>query len=234
MNDIAITTVSWIRTDEERNVVLSTIKSLSRLDVPIVIADKGSSEKDIDIIKKTPHVIFFKASGGLTEQLFVSNREAAKVADYLFYLHTDKLDFVQNTTSQMITAYRKLKNKGMLIPVRTKESFQTYPFYQQKQEEFLNFFVGDYVGIPNDYYAGPKIYPSTLIPYLDQAKGDFGWGIEAYFYVIAKRLGLPFDLFPFSMQAPIDVDDEEKTKIYRLNIASWMIDGFLQGQTVKL
>lgn len=233
-NDIAIATLSWIRTPDESKVVLETIEYLSKLDVPLVIVDAGSPKEDGEKIKDMKNVIFFEDKNDLTSQLILSHKEAANLADSIFYLHTDKLDFARSTASKMIETYRKLDKKGMLVPVRTKKSIATYLPYQRTAEEYLNYFVGDYVGIPGDYYAGPKIYPRSLVQYLDQMNEKIGWGIEAYFYVIAKRLGLSFDFLPFFMRAPIDVDDEEKTKIYRLQIVEWQINGFIQAQKVKL
>lgn len=181
-----------------------------------------------------PNVYFFESKSGLTEQLFISHREGAKLADCLFYLHTDKLDFSKNTVKEMIEKYRTFDKKGMFIPTRTKESIDTYPPYQKTQESFLNFFISDYIGIQNDYYAGPKIYPANLVKYFEQLEGQIGWGIEAYFYGIAKRLNMPFDFYSCSFQAPEDIEDEEKTKMYRLKITEWQIQGLLQSQKVLL
>lgn len=175
--DIAITTVSWIRNKEERKVVLQTIENLSRLKIPIIIVDGGSPKEDKEFIRQLPNISFLEEEGGLTKQLFRSHYHGATIADYLFYLHTDKLDFVKNEVKRMIDYYNNLKNKGMLIPSRTERSVKTYPSFQYTQEKFLNFFISDYLGIKSDYYAGPKIYPSFLVKYLDQVKEDIGWGI---------------------------------------------------------
>jgi hypothetical protein len=36
------------------------------------------------------------------------------------------------------------------------------------------------------------------------------------------------------MQSPIDVEDQEKTKKYRLRIIQWQIEGLVQGQALQL
>lgn len=233
-NNFAIATVSLIRTKEESEIVLKTIQKLSELNIPIVIADGGSPSHDINKIKKIKNVLLFKTKNWLTSQLIKSHKEAAKLADYIFYLHTDKLNFAKDTASKMIKKYLSLKNKGILIPTRTKKSLETYPEYQKREEEYLNYFMSDYIGIKTDYYAGPKIYPAYLVKYLGNVKGKIGWGIEAYFYAIAKRLKMPFDFISFYMQAPSDIDNIEKTKNYRLRIMQWQIDGLIQGQEIEL
>lgn len=232
--DIAIVTLSWIRTDEESKTVLETISNLSKIGIPLVIVDAGSPAKYQNSIREMSNVHFFESKLGLAEQLLISHKEGAELADYLFYLHTDKLDFSKNTVKEMIEKYMAFDKKGMFIPTRTKESIETYPLYQKTIEAFLNFFVSDYIGIENDYYAGPKIYPASLVKYLDQLEGQIGWGIEAYFYGIAKRLGMSFAFYPCYFQAPVDVENEEKTKMYRLKITEWQIKGLLQSQKVLL
>jgi len=229
---IAIATVTWIRTDEERHVVLNTLKVLNRIQVPIIVVDKSSPE-DRKVIESLENVSLFESSS-LTKQVFLAQTESAKIADCIFYLQSDKQDFAENTASLMVGEYKKLSSKGMLIPTRTPESLQTYPEFQKTQEEFLNIFISDYVGIENDYFAGPKIYPSSLVKYLGQLKGEVGWGIESFYYVLTKRLNMSFNFLECSIKAPNDVDDERKTHNYRLEITKWQIDAFLQGQKVIL
>lgn len=230
----AITTITLIRTDEEREIVLKTLKHLNDLNFPIIITDGDSLDEDKSAIKSFSNVHFFETDKGLTDELMISHKEAVQIGEYLLYLQSDKLDFAKTTAKNMIDNYEKLDKKGVLIPTRTRESLATYPPFQQTQEAFLNFFMSDYIGIENDYFAGPKIYPSYLVKYLDQLKGDIGWGIEAFFYVIAKRLGLPFDFLPFFMKTPKDIGDPDEIKKYRLQITQWQIAAFLQGLNVKL
>jgi hypothetical protein len=233
-SDIAISTVSWIRTSAEREIVLKTIQALSALSVPVIIVDAGSAPDDQQAIRKIPNVIFYEEKGGLTKQLYKSQISAAKYGESIFYLQTDKLNFVADYALPMITKYRQLKSRGILIPTRTPASIKTYPMYQQTQEAFLNFFMSQFVGIAEDYYAGPKIYPAALVKYLGELKEEIGWGIEAYYYALAKRLNLPFDFLSCFIQSPTDVDDPENTKIYRLKITQWQIQGLIQGNSVDL
>lgn len=233
-SDVGIITVSWIRNDEERAVVLETIESLSRLHIPIVVVDKGSAPDALQLIGRMQNVKLVSGVGNLTEQLKTAHREGAQIADNLFYLHSDKLDFAQNTVSKMVERYRMLPRKGIFIPSRMHATMQAYPKYQRINEEYLSFFMTDYIGIEEDYYAGPKIYPATLVKYLDSLQEDIGWGIEAYFYVLAKRLNMPFDFMSFDMSPPKDVDDEKTTKLYRLKITEWQIRGFMKALEVTL
>jgi|GEM_PF-1163073 len=229
---IAIATTSLIRSKEERNKVLETVEWLGKLKIPVIVTDGGSPDDDKKIIKHTPNVIFFEADS-LDNEIMNSHKVGAEIADYIFYLHTDKLDLAKKYAPSIIEAHNNSK-KGMFIISRTDKAFETYPSFQKTQENFLNFFMGDYIGIQNDYYYGPKIYPSFLYNYLNKKKCDFGWGVEAYFYVIAKRLGLPFEFYPVEIKSPEDVGSERDVKLSRLRCAGWQIEGLLQGNAVPL
>jgi hypothetical protein len=233
-SEFAITSVSLIRNEAEAEVVLETIYNFSKLNIPVIICDGGSPEEYKKLIRKMPNVILSESPGGLTHQLVLSHREAAKYGKYLLYTQSDKLDFSRNTAFKLIETYSANPDKGVLIAARNSASLATYPRFQKTQEEFLNYFMGDYIVIPEDYYAGPKIYPASLVPYLDQLNTDIGWGIEAYFYAIAKRMELPFNFYDFFMRAPVDVDNPEITKKYRLQITKWQIEGLRLGQSVRL
>lgn len=233
-DDIAITTVSWIRTEAEAGIVLPALTALSRLGVPVVVVDAGSPPQHQKTIRSLPHVIFSEKKDGLTSQIIASQQTAARYADFLLYLQSDKLDFALHNAPKMIEIYRALPKKGVLVPVRSQASLNTYPSYQREQEQFINDFMSDYIGIRTDYYAGPKIYPASLVQYLDRMQGDIGWGIEAFLYVIAKRTSLPFDFIPVQIKAPQDIDDTETTNRYRLRITAWQIEGYLQALQVPL
>jgi hypothetical protein len=230
--DIAIATPSWVRTPAESQVVIETITAYGALGIPVVVVDGGSPAAEQDKIKNISNVLWFEAKG-LNEQLRVAHEEAQKVADHIFYTHSDKLDFAQHEARKLMDYYRQLPNKGILIPTRTPGSFATYPEYQQKAEEFLSWFIGDYLKHHADYYAGPTIYPAQLVDYLPQLTGDIGWGIEAYFYVLAKRLNLPFDFISVDFKAPANIEDDETTNNYRIKIVAQQIEAFLQGQKVS-
>jgi hypothetical protein len=233
-SSVAIATVSWIRNDEERDVVLETFSNLSQLNLPIITVDSGSSEEDQKKIASIKNVLFFKSKEGITKRLVFSQQEAAKHADYIFYLQSDKKDFAKNDVPKMIDYYVKQQEKGLLIPSRTKESFATYPSYQQKHEEFLNWFIGDYVKIEEDYYAGPKIYPATVTKYLHEIKGEQWWGIEAFIYVLAKKLNLPFAFFEVFINSPKDIGNNEFIKNYRTEVTRGQLDAFLQALQIEL
>lgn len=99
----------------------------------------------------------------------------------------------------------------------------------------MNFILSDYLNKKADYYFGPKIFSSRLVSYSDKIQGDIGWGIEAYFYALNKRLGLPMSFYQCEVAAPKEIlKTKEETKQCRLKIIQWQIEGLIQGQTVKL
>jgi len=231
---LAITTTSLIRTPTEGITVLKTIEVLSALNIPVIIADGGSPQKQKQIIKNMPNIILLEEKG-LTNQLKESFVKGADIANSLFYLHTDKLDFVQKYAHKLIDNYLDLKTKGMLIPIRTAAAFNTYPKYQRELENFLNYMISDYCGKKADYYFGPKIFSSKLVSYLDRVRKDIKWGIEAYFYTINHRLKLPMHFYKVNVNAPKEVlTDDFEFKKYRLELIKWQIDGLILGQQVDI
>ena len=230
---IVITTISLIRTKEEEKVVIEAVKALSKLGVPIIISDGGSTNRQKEAIRKLPNITLYEVKGH-TNQLVNSFQKGAEIADALFYLHTDKLDFVQKHASNAIKYYLNCPKNTMLVIARDKPSLKAYPKYQQETEKFLNFMISDYIGIKADYYYGPKIIPSKLVSYLSQLNKDIKWGIEAFFYTIHYRLSLPLDFYKVDIKPPKEILDSFAFQKYRLNLIKWQIDGLIQGQKVKL
>lgn len=231
---LAITAPSLIRSVEEEKVVLATITELSKLNIPLIITDGGSSDEQKKKIKEIPNIIFFEEKG-LFNQLKKSMNEGAKIANALFYLHSDKLDFARHYVKKMIDFYMTLPKKSMLIPSRTSSAFETYPSFQKMTEVILNSITSEFMEKKEDYYYGPKIFSSLLVPYFGKVKGEIGWGYEAFMYILNKRLNYPFYFYPVDqITSPKDVGDKEAIKTYRLRNLQWQIEGFIQGKEVKL
>ena len=154
--DLAIATLSLIRTADERKVVFETVSELNNLGVSVVIVDEGSSIDDVKKLRTFNNVVVFEEKG-LMNQLLLSQRETAKRADSIFYLHTDKLEFVKENARNLINAYLKQGPKGILIPARDETSINSYPSFQKKAEEFLNFFV-------SNFSALASLFPCPSLP----------------------------------------------------------------------
>jgi len=230
---IAITTLSLIRTKKEAGIVLETIKALCGLNVPVVLVDGGSDERYLREIEDLSNIHLYHEKS-LENQLRRSLVEGSKIADSCFYTHTDKLDFAKKYVKKIIEEYMRFEPDTMFVASRTNESFATYPEYQRKTEEYLNYFHSDYLGVSEDYYYGPKIFSSKLVKYLDLLDSDFGWGFEALFYILNHRLGFPLKFYKVECKSPEDVGSEEDVKSYRLKTVKWHIESFLRGVNVKL
>lgn len=232
---IAIATTSLIRSPEEEQIVFEAVKSLSLLNIPVILTDGGSSDKQKNYLKSLPNIRFYQTNRGLFEQLKISFNEGEKMADSLFYLHTDKVDFVTYYVPHVIDHYMTLPKNTLLISERTQKAFNTYPLFQQKVELFLNTIISEFLNKKADYYYGPKIFSSMLVPYFSRIKGDIGWGYEAFIYMLNKRLGYPMEFYPVDhIKAPKDVGDVDEINEYRLQIVQGQIEGLLQGKEIKL
>ena len=235
---LAITTLSLIRSTNEEKIVFETVKTMSGLNVPIILVDGGSGERQKKCLQSLPNVDFFETSRGLrglSERLRIAFSEGAKTAEALFYVHSDKVDFAKHYMKKMIDHYQTLPQHTMLVPSRTPKAFATYPLFQQNTELFLNAMVNEFLGKKEDYYYGPKLFSSALVPYFSKIKGEIGWGYEAFMYMINKRLGYQTEFYEVdNIRSPKDVGRMDDINVYRLRILQWQIEGLLQGMRIKL
>lgn len=235
---LAITMLSLIRSKNEEKIVFETVKTMSGFNVPIILVDGGSGEQQKKYLQSLPNVNFYETSRGLqalSKRLRIAFSEGARIARALFYVHSDKVDFAKNYMKKMIDHYQTLPQHAMLVPSRTLKAFATYPLFQQHTEIFLNAMVSEFLGKKEDYYYGPKIFSSTLVPYFSRIKGEIGWGYEAFMYMINKRLGYQTEFYEVdTIRSPKDVGRMNDINVYRLRILQWQIEGLLQGMKVKI
>lgn len=235
---LAITALSLIRSKNEEKIVFETVKTMSRLNVPVILVDGGSGERQKKYLQSLPNVDLFETSRGLrrlSERLRIAFSEGTKVAEALFYVQSDKVDFAKNYMKKMIDHYQTLPQHTMLVPSRTLKAFATYPLFQQNAELFLNAMVSEFLGKKEDYYYGPKIFSSAVVPFFSRIKGEIGWGYEAFMYMINKRLGYQTEFYEVdNIRSPEDVGDMDNINVYRLRILQWQIEGLLQGKKVTL
>lgn len=233
-HDIAITTVSWARDHHEEKIIFESLQKLSELELPIIVADRGSPYSFVKKMRTLPNVNILEAED-LTDQLIQSHQIASEFGENLFYIAPDRQDFVEKYAHEFVEKFRTFTKPTLFSASRTPKSFATYPQFQQRAEGFVSYVIGDYVGHEEDYLFGPKIYPASLVHYFKFITGNLGWGLEAFVYVVAHRLGIKFDFLPCTVDAPKDfLRNANEQKLYRLTVAKWEMRGFLEGLQIKI
>src|SRR3989338_9282464 len=133
---VVIATVSWARTRAEQKIILATLKKLSLLNMPIVLADEARSEFPIAPFVKNIGNVYIVRGYGMDQRIKKSLLKASSNGKFICFLESDKLEFAHKHIFRFINAF--LKNpKGVWFPSRTSKSFHRYSSYQQNMEQFL-------------------------------------------------------------------------------------------------
>ncbi len=230
---ICIATVTWARNLSEKKIILKTLKMLSELGYPIVVADERNAATPLTAdLKKIKNVKVFTASG-FDKKAKLSLSRAAAISDYIFWIEADKFEFAKNHAKNFINHY--LKNPcGTLLPGRSASSFFQYPKFQQTLEKFLFYITAELLSKPLlDVCYGPRIFPSVLVEFLSHLKRDIGFGFQAYLLAINSRLNLPVNQINYKISPPPDIQSANVIKLYRLQQAQDWIEGLNQGLGVN-
>lgn len=231
---MAVATVSWARTEEEKHLILATMKELDKLGLPVILTDQSDSKFPLfDDAKKLKNFQVFMEDN-LDSKVKNSLSKAAEIGEIVFYTESDKLNFVRDHAKSFID--KSLKNlSGISLAARLPKNFQKVPEYQMIMERFLadtfGFLSGKSFG--GDFY-GPRIIPSSLVKYLDQLDENIGFGWQAYLLAVAHRLNLPIKIFSFDVLSPDDVQKNKELVLFRMKQAIAELKGFEKGMEVAL
>lgn len=233
---ISIATVTWARTAEEKIIVMKTLKKLTSFKLPVIVVDKANSRFPlIDEVKKNKGIRIFKASKiGLDFQIKKSFKEAAKFGDHIFYLESDKLDFVENHAEKFLDEFYK-NSSGTLLPVRSKASFLRYPKFQQEMERFIWKSASALLSIKKeDFSYGPRIFPAILLPYFNKVNEEINFGFQTFLLAINHKLNLPLRVVEFDAVGPKDIDIGKESIAYRIQQLEDELRGLRIGWNMKL
>lgn len=217
-----------------------SLSVLSSKNINIVAVDGGSSKEFLGRIKKFRNISVIRSSKkGLQNQVVESLLEAQASSRYIFYTESNKSDFFRSHLdgflSRAMTIIDKNPNAGIVLPSRTKESFSTFPEFQQRSESFLNTILSEFIDREvGDFAYGPKIIASDLIPYLGHLLRDVGWGWMTYLLLIAKKLEK--SIYAVELDLPCPRDERENTyadKLLRLKQLKNHIEGVEEGLNFK-
>lgn len=235
-----VSTITWARDRKEEKLVYDSLSALAGKNIHVVAVDGGSSEEFLDSLKKFRNISVIRSSKkGLQNQVVESLREAQASSRYILYTEANKSDFFRNQfdgfLSRAMNVIDKNPNTGIVLPSRTKESFSTFPEFQQRSEFFLNTVLSEFLDKKGDFAYGPRIIASDLIPYLDQLPRDVGWGWMTYLLLITKGLGK--NIHTVDLDLPCPQGERENTyadKLLRLKQLKNHIEAVEEGLKFKL
>ncbi len=240
---LVFSTVTLAKTREEEETIVRGIEMLSSKNIPsLIIVDGGSSSDFIARLGAIPRTSLVQKGGGL----FVQTKEALNKASgesspYIFYAESNKEQFFKTSLDEFVQkAFEHMErdpNCGIVLPSRTSGSFATFPSFQREEELSLNRLLKELMGRAGDedFAYGPRIILRDLIPYLNRASKEIGWGWMSYLLIIVNRLGKSIYTIPLELPCPEKERGETRAdKLYRLEQFRNHIDGINEALIVSL
>jgi hypothetical protein len=199
------------RNETEANLMLTAFRGLSSLlRIPIFVTDGGSTPLYFcSELENIPGVTLTgPPCSGLTAQIRRS-LEAALVdpSPCILYLEPNKSWFVQHRLQEFVLHGRERLSHhgekfGVLLPARSRASFDTYPPVQRQYEAETNKLLGDLTGYKTDYAYGPRLISKRLVESVMSSKDEFSWGWMSIPIVLASRWGLSIEAIEMDLPCP--------------------------------
>jgi hypothetical protein len=188
---IAVATISWARSPDEEPILERSLRRLSDTNLPIVVADRGTSAGFTDRLRRLSNVEVVVASEpGLVRQVHSAVSAAARRDPaFILYVEPDKEEFF---SSQLMNFIQRASEHttGVVLASRSDRAFATFPAMQRHTEGVFNDLCARVTGVPGDYCYGPFLMHRSLVAHVLQIEAPLGWGWRPSTFVAAQRRGL--------------------------------------------
>ena len=218
-------TITWARSPNEERAIIDSITELSTRDFKaIVVVYGGSSKQFLDELSAIPKttIITNADNKGLQYQVVESLRRASKEnAGWVFYTESNKFHFFKDKLDEFLSTANSYmsqdKNCGIILPLRSKRSFMTFPPFQREAETVINNAIQVVTNQALDCTYGPRIISSDLLECLDELPEGIDWGWMSYVLTVAHKKGKSIYGVELDLDCPKD-DRAEGTKEKLLRI----------------
>lgn len=227
-------TLTFARSESEEKLIFDSLQILSKKVSCLVVVDGGSEIKFLRKIKKIPNIKLIINHGTFIEQVKASLKEAVRRSNVVLYTESDKKYFFSNSLEQFLTRsepYLLDDNFGIILPSRDKQSFLSFPKFQQQTEKFLNSTISHFLKKKLDYTYGPRIISRELVSYLDDVNKDITWGWMTY--VLLKAYKNNKTIHGVELYLP-DINNQKEdsmNKIYRISQLEAHLEAFKMAQS---
>jgi hypothetical protein len=227
--DVAVATLAWARTSAEETELRASLERLAALQLPVAIADAGTSESFSGFLAQLPGCdVRVPPQRGLVPQIQASLSAAAAFGTrFILYTEPDKESFFQHRVLKFIDSAPDDEGVGVVLASRSEASLRTYPPTQRYTEGVASQLCAR-LGGPGDYFYGPFLMNRTLLSALAELPDGIGWGWRPYAFAQAARRGLRVLHLVDDHPCPPDQraeDDDERT--HRLKQLSQNILGLI-------
>jgi len=218
-SDIAIATMTLVRSPAEEDLLSRTLQRLAELDMPLIVTDAGASATFVERIRSLPGVTLTRPPRrGLVEQVQDSIRCATETGrHFVLYTEPDKLAFVSRHLHRFLASASDAPDVGLVLAARSDASFATYPPTQRYVESVVNELCGARTGVRGDYSYGPFIMTRRLARHVSCAPATLGWGWRPFVFVASSRQGFGIQHVVGDYECPPDqMREDEAERLHRL------------------
>jgi hypothetical protein len=234
---VSVATVTLARDDGEQHLITATLRRLSEMQFNVAVSDGGSPGALVESLRALRGVVVIPpVHPGLVGQVKAAvNGAGAFEAPFVLYLEADKASFVNGRLEAFVRHAPQADDIGVVLASRTEESFRTYPVIQQRTESTFNGLAADVMRLSTDYLYGPFLLNRRLLPYVERASPELGWGWRPFIFAVAHRLG--FRIAHVDDEHPCPTEqriEDEGERIHRLRQLSQNINGLVAALVTPL
>jgi hypothetical protein len=218
--DVAVATMTRARTSPEGDALLLALRALSRLAVPVIVADRESTERFRRDLKRLNRVsVVTRVKPGLVGQINASLAAAAMSGRrFILYTEPDKRHFFERHLRRFV-ADAPDTPRAVIVASRTKRAFSTFPEFQRRTETAANDLCRLAVGPEGDYFYGPFLFSVSLLERVLPIPDGLGWGWRPYLFATGRRFGYRVRLQAGNFACPVEQrwEDDAHARAHRLN-----------------
>lgn len=235
--EVAVATMTWARDAAEERLLRESLPLLARLGLPVFVTDGGSGEEFTRFLRSLPGFeLCAPGERGPWAQAGRSLRAAhASGRRFILYTESDKAEFFRAGLRGFVSEAPGDDEVGVVLASRSAESFETFPEFQRMTEGALNRCCAEVVGRRFDFSYGPFLLNRELVPGLEAAPEDSGWGWRTYAFGLASRLGYRLEALVKELPCPVGQrGDDERERLYRMRQLSQGVEGLLKSAAADL
>ena len=220
-SNVVIVTITLARTAKEEGDLLAALGNLAAVDLPLIIADGGSSEQFVAGVRKLTQFVIAPPRPGLVPQVKAGLKTALRKfpgKSAILYTEPDKHPFFKSALLDFLKNASAGKMLGVSVAGRDSRSFRTFPEGQRRTEGFMNEAFSWLTGMEGDYCYGPLLLSRRAAELALESPNDLGWGWR--FWTMRRALAEGLKIAPIEMYVPCPKgqrgEDSTKDRIYRL------------------
>ena len=233
-SSVVCASVTLVRQPSEESLLRGSLAALASHGMRMYVADGGSGADFQQFLAGLPGVTAVEPDGrGLVPQVKAAMGAAyAAGAEFVLYTESDKQVFFAEHLDAFIDAAMASPSNGVVLAARSESSYATFPPLQRYAEGVINQLTGDFVGVAGDYSYGPFLVHRELLPNVQHAADDLGWGWRHFLFAQAQRSARPVRLVRGDYACPEDQRAEDGSeRVHRLKQLAQNVNGLLAGLT---